>query len=241
MSIHLPTAQLGRQRPAAGISRHHWHGHVAWIGLAAALGFGISAVSSGMLEIGRDWVVLLHAAITIPFVAAYLGWSGVSLPEMLRRNLVWGLAGAVVFGALVAFSVQRMDASPRAAGGELVFDLLWLGVVYGVVDALLLNIMPVVAVWQASRSLGRTERWLDKVVTGALAIVASLVVTATYHLGYVEFQGSEVADPLFGNTIMTLGYILTANPITALVAHVALHVASVIHGVDVTVTLPPHY
>ena len=30
-------------------------------------------------------------------------------------------------------------------------------------------------------------------------------------------------------------------PITAVGAHVALHVASVLHGIDTTVTLPPRY
>jgi hypothetical protein len=71
-------------------------------------------------------------------------------------------------------------------------------------------------------------------------VLASLLVTTTYHLGYTEFRGSDVTDPMFGNTLMTLGYVLTGNPITALVAHVVLHVTSVIHGVDATVTLPPH-
>ncbi|WP_166179205.1 hypothetical protein [Rubrobacter tropicus] len=50
-----------------------------------------------------------------------------------------------------------------------------------------------------------------------------------------------MASPLIGNGIMTLGYLLTFNPLTAIGAHAALHVASVLHGVDTTVTLPPHY
>jgi hypothetical protein len=141
----------------------------------------------------------------------------------------------------MVLAVQSMDASPRATGGALIWDIVWLGVVYGVLDALMLNVLPVMGVWRASTLLGHTTSWLGKFGTGTLAMIASLGVTAAYHLGYAEFRGSEVADPLFGNAVMTLGYLVFANPITAVVAHVALHIASAIHGVDTTVTLPPHY
>jgi hypothetical protein len=36
-------------------------------------------------------------------------------------------------------------------------------------------------------------------------------------------------------------HLLTGNSLTAIGAHVALHVASVPHGVETTVMLPPHY
>ena len=44
-----------------------------------------------------------------------------------------------------------------------------------------------------------------------------------------------------GNSIFSLGFLLTANPLTAVLAHIAMHIASVFHGIDTTVTLPPHY
>jgi hypothetical protein len=40
---------------------------------------------------------------------------------------------------------------------------------------------------------------------------------------------------------MTLGYILTANPLTAVLAHVAMHVSAVLHGFTTAVQLPPHF
>ena len=42
-------------------------------------------------------------------------------------------------------------------------------------------VLPVVAVWQASSSLGHTGTLKGKVVTGLLALVASALVTAAYH------------------------------------------------------------
>ena len=56
-----------------------------------------------------------------------------------------------------------------------------------------------------------------------------------------EFQGDAIMQPLIGNAIITLGYLLTANPITPIVAHVAMHIAAVLWGMETTVQLPPHY
>ncbi len=56
-----------------------------------------------------------------------------------------GLIAAVLAGAFVVANVWSQPASPMPQGLELVFDLLWLGVVYGTVDALLLNVFPVLA------------------------------------------------------------------------------------------------
>jgi hypothetical protein len=120
-------------------------------------------------------------------------------------------------------------------------DILWLGIVYGTVDALLLTVLPVAVTWRALSTARWTTSWPGKLATGMTAFAASLGVTAAYHLGYVEYRGPQVVDPLIGNGVMTLGYLLTGSPLTAIGAHIALHVASVLHGVETTVTLPPHY
>jgi len=73
------------------------------------------------------------------------------------------------------------------------------------------------------------------------AASADLFVTTIYYLGLAEYRGSELADPLFGNGLISPSYLLIANPLTSVIVHIVLHVASAIHGVDTTVTLPPHY
>ncbi len=40
---------------------------------------------------------------------------------------------------------------------------------------------------------------------------------------------------------MSLGYLLTMNPISAILSHIAMHVASVLHGLETMAQLPPHY
>jgi hypothetical protein len=227
-----------RARPA---STHAWLDYALWIAGAAALGFGVSGVFSGAMEMERNWYLLPYFAIMVPFIIAYIRWTGVDVMRVLRQNGVWGLLGGPVIGAFLVMRMLQEPASPRSEGVALIGDLLWLGLAYGLVDALLLTVLPVSAVWLAFREHGLTGSWAGKVVAGALGLAASLAVTAAYHVGYAEFRGTDVVDPVTGNGVMSLGFLLTANPLTAVIAHVAMHVASVWHGVDTTVTLPPHY
>jgi hypothetical protein len=212
-----------------------------WVLAAAALGFATTALFSGLLELRRDWFVAIYALLVGSFLYGYIRWRGVVLRSFLLRRWIWGVIGAVAAGAIMVASVQRMHASVGSTGSALVWDILWLGIVYGVSDALLLTVLPVAMTWHAFSAAGWTDSWPGKLAAGMVAFAASLGVTAAYHLGYVEFRGPQIIDPLIGNGIMTLGYVLTGSPLTAIGAHVALHVASVLHGVETTVTLPPHY
>lgn len=222
------------------VASHAWIDYALWIGGAAALGVGASGVFSGMLEMERNWYLVPYFVLTVPFITAYVRWTGVDVIGALRQNWIWGLGGGAVLGTFLTMRMLDEPASPRPEGLALVGDLLWLGLAYGLVDALLLTVLPVSAVWLAFREHGLTGSWTGKVAAGAVGLIASMAVTAIYHLGYVEFRGDEVVEPVVGNSVMSLGFLLTANPLTAVIAHVAMHVASVWHGIDTTVTLPPH-
>ena len=50
-----------------------------------------------------------------------------------------------------------------------------------------------------------------------------------------------VIQPLIGNALLTLGFLLTGSPGAAIVGHVIMHAAAVVHGMETTVQLPPHY
>jgi hypothetical protein len=89
--------------------------------------------------------------------------------------------------------------------------------------------------------LGWTKQWYGKVLVGIVALAASMLVTAAYHLGYPEFQGPQVVFPLIGNSVMSLAYLLTMNPLGAILSHIAMHIAAVLHGINTTFQLPPHY
>jgi hypothetical protein len=195
-----------------------------------------------MLHLPRSIYLVPYVALVSLFLYAFVRWSRLSLTELFRHNWVWGVVGAVVVGAFVVRNIFSQPASARAAGLPLAFELLWSGVVYGLIDALLLSVLPVLAAWQAFAVLGWTNHWPGKIAVGAIALILSLFVTVCYHLGYPEYRvPGGVFGPTIGNGVMTLGYLLTTNPITAIFSHMAMHIAGVLHGPASVMQLPPHY
>jgi hypothetical protein len=79
------------------------------------------------------------------------------------------------------------------------------------------------------------------VVIGLAAVVASLAMTATYHLGYSDFRSEKVQNPLKGDVVWSAPTLLTLNPIGAPIAHAALHVSAVVHSYETDLFLPPHH
>ena len=100
--------------------------------------------------------------------------------------------------------------------------------------------MPVLAVLGA-RFYESSPSWKERLVRGLIALAASVVVTVAYHSGYTEFHGPKMVSVIIGNIIITSSYILTGSPLAAVVTHVIMHVAAVLHGMESTLQLPPHY
>ncbi|HMB23913.1 MAG: hypothetical protein ACM33V_00960 [Chloroflexota bacterium] len=218
-----------------------WYAYFAWIAAAALLGFLISAVFAGTLRLPRNIYLIPYVGFASLFLYAYVRWSGLDVGELIRHHWGWGLLGAVLLAVFTVNNILSQPASPRAQGFALAFDLLWSGVVYGLVDALLLSVLPVLATWQAFSLLNSTDSWGGKILVGVAAVFASLLVTAAYHLGYPEYRGGGLFGPAVGNTAMTLGYLVTNNPLAAVISHIAMHIAGVLHGPASVIQLPPHY
>ncbi len=213
-----------------------------WVPAAALGGFATAAVFAGILRLPRGLYLIPYVGLTCLFFCAFMLHSGLSIAGLLRRNLIWGLVGAAVAGAFVVRNVLSQPASPRAEGLPLALDLLWSGAAYGLADALLLSVLPVLAVRQAFQAPGWSNRRPGRLLACAAALAASLLVTIAYHLGYPEYGAAAgIAGPVIGNGVMTLAYLLTGNPLAAILSHVAMHAAGVLHGPASVIQLPPHY
>jgi hypothetical protein len=212
-----------------------------WVLAAGGLGWVATAVLAGWLHLPRSILLAPYTAISGIFLYAYFRWSRISLKRHLLHHWPWGLLGAVISGGMVVANVLSQPASPAPQGVAVVGAIVWLGLVYGIVDALLLSVMPVMAIWQALSLHGWTRSWPGRIAAGAVALAASLAVTAAYHLGYPEFRGPAVRGPVIGNGLLTLAYLLTGNPLASIGGHVAMHIAAVLHGPESAIQLPPHY
>ena len=65
---------------------------------------------------------------------------------------------------------------------------------------------------------------------------ASVAVIVVHHLGYPEYRGPAMRSPVVGCTILSIAYLLTANPLAAIGGHIILHLAMLRRGME----LPPH-
>ena len=232
-TVFVPEASKAEERQS-------WR-ELFWLPAAAIIGFLIPAVLVGRFDVSRSWFILGMAAATIPFTGAYVRWASIDVVTVIKWHWKWGVLGAVVTGAFLVFAVQNQDSTARPDGIGLAWDVLWQGVGYGFIDALLLSVLPVLITWRTFSAHGWTVGWTGKLGVGALALAASLFVTAAYHLGFPEYRGTELKDPLVGNGIMSVAYILTNNPIAAFGSHIAMHIAAVFNGAEGTTQLPPHY
>jgi hypothetical protein len=104
----------------------------------------------------------------------------------------------------------------------------------------LLSVFPILVVFAAFARGRFVQRLRGKIAVGAVALLASLAMTAVYHLGYTDFRSSKITKPLTGDLIWSVPTLVTLNPIGAPIAHVGLHVSAVLHSYNTNTFLPPH-
>ncbi len=205
------------------------------------LAFGIAAIFAGILHLARPIYLVPYISLVSLFFYLYIRWSGFDLITFLKHNWYWGLLGAVITGTFMVRNILEQPASSHSQGIPLAFDLVWLGVIYGAVDGLLLSVFPVITTRAAFTSLGWTAHWYGKFGVALIGLVSSFIIILIYHLGYPEFRSDVVFEIGGGQSILTAFYLLANNPFTAVLAHMAMHIAGVLHGPATVMQLPPHY
>ncbi|MBS1240877.1 MAG: hypothetical protein H6R40_304 [Gemmatimonadetes bacterium] len=213
---------------------------MAWTLAAALIGLASSGVFATFLGWDRSLFVAAHAALVALFTAACFFWNHISVRVQFGRRWRSGAAVGLLVAIPLVRNVLSQPASPRPEGGALVWALGWLGLVYGVADAILLSVLPVLMLY-GTRSAETLHHPGRRLGWGLAALAGSLLVAAAYHLGFAEFRGPHLVAPLIGNAIITTGYLLTGSPVTPVVSHVLMHGAAVFHGLATTTQIPPHY
>jgi hypothetical protein len=236
MSTHAVGSRAADRVRVHGISEH-W----AWLAAGLAVAFAVPFVLADLLEVNRDLYYGLYAAAVIGLFALWSRSTGYDLRAAVKRRwilaVVLGLAVAVVLAVMV---VRTEDATTRPEGFELAGALLWRGVVYGIVDGLLLSAFPILVVFAAFAGTRLDRGVAGKIAIGAAALVATLAMTAVYHLGYSDFRSDKVSKPLTGDVAWSIPTLVTLNPIGSPIAHAGLHTSAVLHSYETDTFLPPH-
>ena len=212
---------------------------LTWLMIACLIGFLVPAIFSMGLRWERSLFLVPYVTTIALFLAVYFRKQPISLKELLGpwRMGIIGVAVATVF---LMWKVQQFPPSAVPEGIQLVLTLVWVGGIYGAIDGLLLNVLPVLIVYRAwPVAVNKSRQML--ITRGLLALTASIIVTVVYHLGYTEFHGASMFWVIAGMSIITSTYLLTGSPLSVIVTHIIMHSAAVLHGAETVLMLPPHY
>ena len=215
-----------------------------WLLAIALASFLVTWIFTDLFHLSQTAFIGVLAVVTGALLAGYLSWSNTDWGAFLSYQWLWGLVGALIVGPLLIVMLARGSRSqakmfasaPRPEGLRLVGALLWEGLVYGMAEGLLLSVLPVLITWQALSSLHWTESWYGIILSGIIALGASVVVIVVHHLGYREFRGRKLVFAVGGCAPLSLAYLLTMNPLAAGLGHSILHIGAVLRGIE----LPPH-
>jgi hypothetical protein len=215
--------------------------HLTWLLGGMAVAFLVPFLIADRLGLQRDVYLVVYVASV---VGLFLGWArdtDQSLREMFTRHWQLAVGLGIVFagiGAVIATGAE--GSSPHPGGIEFIGALLWRGIVYGAADGLLLSAFPILLVFAALNGSRLRRRIGGLAAVGAIAIVASLAMTAVYHAGYSDFRSSKLRKPVTGDLVWSVPTLATLNPVGAPVAHVGVHVAAVVDDYNTDLFLPPH-
>ncbi len=225
-TTHTPWARRGRA----------WH--LAWFVAVSLLAFLLPFMLTSVFSLQHDVYYLIYFVAAVGALALYVRQSGIDLRHVLRSRWRSSLVLGLISSTFVVWSVlARVDATPRPTGWYFAFELVWRGLAYGVVDALLLSAFPAFIALGMMR--GRIEGLKRRLAFAGLSLVLITSITVTYHVGYEDFRSREVIGPIIGNTVISAPVITTANPVGSIVAHAAMHIAAVTHAYESKDRLPP--
>ncbi len=214
---------------------------IGWVLGASILGFAITIIFAARLKFKRTLFLVPYILLGLAFIYEFFAINRIDAAAILQTNLVWGLIVGLLVSAFLVRQVRSQPRSRTVSGPALLTDLMWAGLLYGLTDALFLNVMPVVAIWAGTSQFDWAATLAGRIGVGALGMVASLFVAFCYHLGYPEFWGNRMRFVFVGNAIITGAFLVSGNPLGAIIAHAVMHIAAVLQGAETTVQLPPHY
>ena len=205
--------------------------HALWFAAGCALAFAVPYALTTLVELQRDAYYTVYFAAAVLFVATYVGQAGIDVGAFVRRNLVLSLVLGAAMAAWLVFDIfTREDSTSHPGGVYFAFELGWRGAIYGAVDALLLTALPALVAF--SMLGGRIAGARPRAEFAGVALALTLVITATYHLGYPQYREDGIAAPEFGNVMISIPALVSVNPVGSIVAHSAMHVAAVTHEYD---------
>jgi hypothetical protein len=221
----------------AGARPETWVVQLRWFAAAVVVGFAVPFIGSSVLGLQHDLYLGVYFAAVLGLCAAYAAATRLEVRATFTRHWWLGVALGVLFGVALVRNVLSEEATPRPHGAYYVFELIWRGGIYGVIDAMLLTVLPCLVVYRALG--GRLSSWRQRLTYFVVSLVLVVTITAVYHLGFAQYRDDGVRAPETGNVIISMPMLLSTNPIGSIADHAAMHISAVAHSYETEVRLPP--
>lgn len=210
-----------------------------WMAGGMALFFLVPYVGTDLAGLQPDLYYLCYFTIAAAWSGAFLVTYRDRLHDLWRLNLPWSLAIGAMAGIAVAAIVLRSAGTDHPEGWRWWFEIGWRGLVYSGVDAMTLFVFPTAVAYLLMR--GDRTGAKRKIGYAGLVLSLSLMMSASYHLGYAEYRDADLRSPLIGTVMADSAAVLTGNPVGAFVTHGSAHASAVVHQNEggPTKMLPP--
>lgn len=223
---HRPTL-AARSDLTKGIRRGE---PLLWLGSGALLFFLLPFVGTDLLGLQPDLYYLGYFTAAVAFFTAFVLTHASALRPLWTEGVRASLLIGALTGAVLAVGIFAQAASSHPDGWRYGFQIVWRGLVYGAVDAAILYVFPAAVAYLL---MHRYRQGLSlRAAFAGLALVLSLLMTTTYHVGYAEYRDSTLRYPLIGALVANVPTAVTGNPLGAVATHVAMHVSAVVHQND---------
>jgi hypothetical protein len=215
----------GRTTPVSSVRTAHnpW----LWMGGGILLFFAVPFVGADQLGLQPDWYYLCYFTVAVIWIAAFDAAYRNQLRDLWRLNWKWSLLVGALAGVGVTAIVIGQAGTDHPDGWRWWFEIGWRGVVYGTIDVLVLFVFPAAVAYLLMH--GNRTGARRKVGYAGLALVLSVLMSSAYHLGYPEYQDSDLRSPVIGTVMANSSTMLTGNPVGAFLTHVPAHVSAVVH------------
>lgn len=227
-----PPSEPGDDAPHPSPARTH----VLWFCDALLLFFLISWVSTSVLRLDNDlyYAIFIWSALT--FLNSYRRATNSKVIEWLQRRWRSSLFIGLLVAVYLVVNVLNANATAHPDGMLLVFEVMWRGVAYGIVDSLVLTAFPLAVARGVFHDM--IDGWVRRVGLGCLTLTLVWVMSTTYHLGFSQFD-DDIVTPQLTSTVASLPAVISANPIGSIAAQVALHVVATVQTFESNVFVPP--
>ena len=210
--------------------------HLLWFCDGLLAFFLVSWVCTTVLWVDNDFYYAVFIWSALTFLYKYIQVSNTDIIGAVTTRWRSSLFVGVLVTIYVVAQVWSANPTEHPTGALLLFEIFWRGLAYGGVNSLVLTAFPMAVAYGIYggniTGLGR------RIGFGTLTLVLVWTMSATYHLGFEQFD-DDLITPQLMTASVSLPAVVTANPVGSVVAQTALHMVVTYRTFESDVFVPP--